>query len=429
MLMEKLLDKLAIDGGKPARSKPLPPNYPGAMAFGEEEVERVSRVIRSKSPFRFYGVDQQDTVRTLEEMMAKELKVPYVLGVTSGTAALMVALKALGIGYGDKVAVPAVTFLATATAVICCNAVPVFVDVDESLNMDPNDLERVLDGEVKAIITVPIVGVPVDMDPIMAIAARHGVKVLEDVAQSCGVMYKGRYAGTIGDIGTYSFQMNKILTAGEGGAVVTADRVLCERAVRYHDQGMCRPQLRERYGLDGKDEEMAFAGQNYRMSEITGAVLVEQWKKIDQIVGGMRRNYRKLREGLKSQIPTIEFRKSPDPEGDVGCTLGLRFKSALDAARFNEASAAENIGTYCLYGGKPVYVNPQISCQRSADGRGFPFNFPFKNPVNYGEGMCPRSMDLLPRTAFMPVSPLLGEQDIEEIIQGVAKLYRGLGLE
>lgn len=418
--------KLAIDGGKPARCKPLPPNYPGALMMGEEEASRAAEVIRARSPFRFYGPDVRGTGFELEEMMEKTLGMPYVLGVTSGTAALMVAMKALGIGYGDKVVCPAVTFLATATAIVCCNAVPVFADVDDSLNMDAKDLERVVDDEVRAIIVVPIVGVPVNMDPIMEFASRRNIAVIEDVAQSCGVRYKGRYAGTIGDVGTYSFQMNKILTAGEGGAVATRRLDVFDRAIRFHDQGLVRAGFRERYGITSTDDTAAFAGQNYRMSEITAAVLAEQWRKMPALLASTRANYDRLRDGLRAQIPSIVFRGSPDPAGDIGCTLGIVLPSAEAAQRFNAATAAENIGTFLLYGGKPVFTNPCFMHKRSADRGPFPWDFPFKNPVEYRVGMCPTAENLTPRTTFLPVSHSLTNADVAEIVDGLAKVWRGL---
>ncbi|RAV07428.1 DegT/DnrJ/EryC1/StrS aminotransferase, partial [Paenibacillus contaminans] len=144
--------------------------------MGPEEAAALAKVIEAQSPFRYYGADVQKKVEQLENEMAEKLGVPYVLGVTSCTAALVVALKALGIGYGDKVIVPAVTFIATAGAVVCAGAVPVYVDVDESLNMDASDLERVYDDEVKAIIAVSILGHPVDMDPVMAFAKKHNIR-------------------------------------------------------------------------------------------------------------------------------------------------------------------------------------------------------------------------------------------------------------
>jgi 8-amino-3,8-dideoxy-alpha-D-manno-octulosonate transaminase len=414
--------KLAMEGGKPARQKPLPPNYPGAAVFGAEEAGSASGIIHAQSPFRYYGPDMRNAVRTFENEMAKQLDVPYVLGVTSCTAALVVALKALGIGYGDKVIVPAITFLATPGAVICANAVPVFVDTDESMNMDPNDLERMMDKDVKAIIAVSILGNPCDMDPIMAFAKKHNLYVIEDVAQSCGAAYKGKVTGTIGHIGVFSFQMNKILTAGEGGAVVTSDPVLFDRAVRYHDQGMFREKAR--YGIDSPEGENAFVGQNYRMSELTGAVLIEQWKKLDGIVSAMQNRCRELRSKLTAILPDIQFRWVADPAGDIGSNLGIILPTAERAQAFIKALAAENIGTYTLYGGRPVYMLPQLFHQKTAEKDNFPFNYPFETPVVYTEDMCPCAVDYIARTVYVPISPILKENDVEEIAEGIIKVYQ-----
>lgn len=419
------MNKLAIEGGTPARSKPLPPNYPGAVVMGQEEADFASKVILGQSPFRYYSPNPQRAAEQLEDAMSAEMNVPYVLGVTSGTASLIVAMKALGIGYGDKVIVPANTFLATPGAVVCCNAVPVFCDIDDSLNLDPAALEQVYDEDVKAIIVVPILGNPVDMDPVMEFARRKNIAVIEDIAQSCGVKYKGRYGGTIGTIGAFSFQMNKIITAGEGGAVATHDLKLFERALRYHDQGLARHKAR--YGIDSPDEEFAFVGQNYRMSDITGAVVFEQWKKLPDIVTSMRRSHEAIRSELASRFPEMQFRRCPDPDGGhIGSNLGIILPTKEATVKFNQAMAAENMGTYILYAGLPAYRTPAIFHQRTADKDNFPFNYPFKNPVVYTEDMCPVAIDLIPRTAFLPIAPTLTEQDVEEIIEGTSKVYQAL---
>jgi 8-amino-3,8-dideoxy-alpha-D-manno-octulosonate transaminase len=417
--------ELAINGGKPVRSKPLPANYPGAIIMGEEEANAASKVIHSQSPFRFYGEDMQYAAEDLEERMAKDLGVPYVLGVTSCTAALVTALKALGIGYGDKVIVPAVTFIATAGAVVSANAVPVFVDVDESMNLDVLDLERVFDDEVKAIIAVPLLGAPCQMDKIMAFANKHGIYVIEDVAQSCGVRFKGEQQGTIGDIGVFSFQMNKMLTAGEGGAIATRNLEWFERAVRYHDQGSFRKRLQHKYGIETQPEN-AFAGQNYRMSEITAAVLVEQWKKLDLILKPMKDNYLKITDALSRQLPGLKLRPTCDREGDLGSMIGMTFENIEQADQFSKALTAENIACGKIYNAMPVYKFPQIFNQRSAERDGFPYNYPFKKEVVYSDQMCPKAEDLLTRMVFVSVSALLSAQDCEEMIQGIVKVYEGL---
>jgi 8-amino-3,8-dideoxy-alpha-D-manno-octulosonate transaminase len=416
------MKKLAIEGGKPARSKPLPPNYPGATVMGEEEANRMVETLKSRSPFRYYGPDLQYTVQKLEESMSLKLDIPYVLGVSSCTAALIVALKALGIGYGDKVIVPANTFLATPGAVICSHAVPVFVDVDESLNIDPHDLERVMDDEVKAIIAVSILGNPVDLDPILAFAQKHNIAVIEDVAQSCGTRYKGKYVGTRADIGVYSFQMNKILTAGEGGALVTRNPDLFERAVRYHDQGMFRDKAR--YGVTPNEETNAFIGQNYRMSELAGSVLIEQWNRLDGIIATMKKRCRSIRDALLKELPDIRFRIEADDDGSIGSTLGMILPTSGFSRTFIEMLGKENIGTFLLYGGRPVYMATQLFQQRTADRNNFPFDYPFKKPVIYAEAMCPQATDLMARTVYLPISPLLTETDITEIVEGIVKVYR-----
>lgn len=424
------MSKLAINGGPPVRTKPLPPSYPGALLMGKEEVEAVTKVIEAQSPFRFYGEDLQGTVNQLEDMMKEDLNVKYALGVTSCTAGLVVALKALGIGYGDKVIVPSISFIASATAVISAQAVPVFVDVDETLNMDPEDLEEAIDEDVKAMIVVPLNGNPNDMDKIMAIARKHDVKVIEDVAQSCGVEYKGHAQGTIGDIGVFSFQMNKILTSGEGGAVVTNDVKLFERAMRYHDQGSYRRQMKPRYPeIQSVEAESAFAGQNYRMSEITGAVLVEQWKKLDLIISNLKKNYPYIKEQVKSKAPALNHVETVDEKGNLGRIITFRFPDKELAAEFKDALNAENINARLMYNGKVIYQFDQIKHQRTAEKDNMPFNYPFKNPVIYKDGLCPKAEDYIYRTVIVDLHPLLEDPDVEDIIEGITKVYQGLGLE
>lgn len=418
------MEKLAIHGGTPVRTKPLPPNYPGAILMGKEELEAVSKVIMNQSPFRYYGQNMVYAVRQLEEQMAQDLSVPYVLGVTSCTAGLIVAMKAAGIGYGDKVIVPANTFIATPGAVVSAGAVPVFAEVDESLNLDPLLLESVMDEDVKAIIAVHVSGSVCDMDAIMAFAEKHNLYVIEDVAQSCGIKYKGKCAGTIGHIGVFSFQMNKMLTAGEGGAVVTRDVKLFERAARYHDQGMFRD--RKRYGVETDENEDSFAGQNYRMSELTGAVMVEQWKKLDFICSSTRSHYKKVRTALEELVPELVYRKSNDRAGDLGSNLGLRFETREQARAFTEAMNAELIAARMMYNGKLVFMSPQIMNQRTPETKMSPYQYPFKHPVVYSEDMCPNSDENINLTVLIPLSPILNDDDLRDVITGVAKVYKGL---
>jgi 8-amino-3,8-dideoxy-alpha-D-manno-octulosonate transaminase len=420
------MEKLALYGGQPARSKPLPPVFRGALVYGGEEEGHAGEIIRAQSPFRYYGPNIQHAVQKLEDMMTETLQVPYALAVSSGTAGLVVAMKAMGIGYGDKVIVPANTFIASAGAVICAGAVPVFVDIDESLNLDPDDLERVFDDEVKAIMAVHINGACCDMEKISAFAAKHRIYVFEDVAQSLGTRYKGQYGGTLGDLGVFSFQIQKILTAGEGGAVTARDPDMFERAVRYHDQGSFRDKAR--YGLAGDKEANWIVGQNYRMNELAGAVMIEQWHKLDSVVSTMRTHHRKIKKAVAAEIPGIRFRRTADDEGDIGCVLGIVHPDAAQADRFMEAMRAENINFINMYDGNPVYTTPAIFKQQTADPGNYPFNYPYKRPVTYSMEMCPKAPDVLRRVTILHISPLLEAQDSDEIIKGIVKVCKGLHL-
>ena len=217
-------ERLAIHGGAPAMRSPLPPMYPGGLRIGEEEEAAVLTALRSKRLFRYYGPDSGPSqVQAFEQAFAVHMDVKYALAVTSGTAALMCALVGLGIGPGDEVIVPAYTWIASASAVFAVGAVPVIAAVDRSLTLDPASVEANLTAYTKAIIVVHMRGAPAAMDALQAIAAAHGLAIIEDAAQACGGSYHGKRLGTIGAVGAFSFQYNKVITSGEGGMLVTND--------------------------------------------------------------------------------------------------------------------------------------------------------------------------------------------------------------
>lgn len=410
------LTKVAIEGGNPVRNTPLPPSFPGAAVYGIEEQTAVDRVLQNKSPFRYYGPDVLGMVKSFEQSVIEKFKIRYALGVTSGTASLIVALKAAGIGPGDKVIVPAVTFLATAGAVIAAGAVPVFADVDDSLSLDPDSFESVIDSYTKAVMPVPILGNPCRMDEIVGIARKHGLLVIEDVAQSCGSRYRGKYSGTFGDIGCFSLQLNKIISTGEGGFVITDDQKLIERAIRYHDHGM----LREKEGFLSKKGDDVFLGVNYRMSEITGAVALEQLKKLDFIISRLK----EVKAAIKSRVSDINgitFRRINDEQGDASSALLMFLPDGEKAEAFIQALNAENIQASSLYGGRPVYMIPQLLHKKTVDKNKFPFN-QFEEEIVYREGICPVAERLMARNVCLMLSPLYSPQDIEDIVSGIRKV-------
>ncbi len=327
--------KLAIRGGKPVRETPLHYQFYGPQYYDDVEKQELIDVLDSRSPFRWRGEDSK--VLQFERAYAKHLGVKFALGVTSGTTALYTAMAALKIGPGDEVILPAWTWYADYDAIVLSGALPVFAEIDESFAIDPNDIEPRITPRTKAIVVCHLQGTPGDLDPILEIARRHKIRVLEDCAQCAGGRYKGKYVGTIGDISINSFQLSKTITAGEGGAVTTNDPELFERAVRFHDVGLIRSPYEESLG---GGLLAAFAACNFRMNEFTGAVLKGQLTKLETICSSVRAHARKVREGI-ANLPGLKLRKSPDIDGDLGVGVFLEFETAEKRDNFLRAMRAK----------------------------------------------------------------------------------------
>ena len=235
------MEKLAIAGGVPIRNRPLPLEFPGVHRMGEEEVVAVTRLLKSRSLFRYYGIDHQHEVAAFEADFARFVGVQHAVAVSSGTGALHTALAALGVGPGQEVIVPAYLWVSVVAAVVNQGAIPVLADIDDTFCLDPAALERCVTGKTAGIILVHMSGAPGDAEAIRKIADRRGLFLLEDCAQCAGGSVNGRGVGTFGDMAIFSFQMNKNMTAGEGGAVVTSDARPARARVR-----LPRPGLRAR---------------------------------------------------------------------------------------------------------------------------------------------------------------------------------------
>jgi 8-amino-3,8-dideoxy-alpha-D-manno-octulosonate transaminase len=413
--------ELAINGGTPVRVRPL--NTAKGMGYlDEEEVRAATQVLRSRSLFRYYGPDLLRKVEAFEHRLEELTGAKYAIGVSSGTAALQCGLVGLRVEAGDEVIVPAVTFIATVGVVVNARAVPVFAEVDESLNLDPAALASCITGKTKAIIPVHLSNVPCDMDGIMAVARKHGVKVLEDAAQAIGVRYKGRYVGTIGDAGAFSLQLDKNITSGEGGAIVTDDWEIYDRAVRYQDQGgqftTSKGEVRDHTSGE------PFIGTNLRMNEIAGAIAEVQVQRLPEMIASMRARAQSIRRRL-SDLP-VEWRRIPDEQGEGG-SVTMFFESAEKATEFAEALKAEGIPAGKVYGGRPVYANPAVLAQRTPWERGAPFNSTeFPTDRKYYMGLCPRSEDLLARSMSVQLGPQLGDEDENDIVRAVRKVAEHL---
>ncbi len=268
--------RLARDGGPPARSRPEWPMFPGGMELGDEELEALTRVIRSKNVFRYYGVgDGPHEVADFEREFAEYMGARHALCVNAGSSALICGLIGAGVGRGHEVIVPAYTWNATPNAVIASGAVPVLAEVDESLTLDPADVLRKLTPRTRAILPVHMRGAPANMAALTAIARDHGLALVEDVCQAAGATFAGQRLGTFGDAGAFSLQFNKIITTGEGGVMITDRDDLYELAIDVHD---CAGSVRRGAGLP------RFPGWNFRASELQGAVARVQLARLDGLL-------------------------------------------------------------------------------------------------------------------------------------------------
>ena len=264
---------------------------------------------------------------------------------------------------------------------------------------------------------MPILGNPCQMDRIMEEAKKYNLIVIEDVAQSMGSKYKGQYSGSFGDIGCFSLQVNKVLSTGEGGAVSTNDPMLYERAVRYHDHGM----FREREGfLSTNSADDIFLGQNYRMSEITGAVACAQLTRLDDLIAHMKKIKYMILDGIRG-IPGLDFVRINDEEGDCGNSIIMLLPNKEKAMEFIQAMGAENVACGHLYNGEPIYMVPQLLYKRTVDKNGFPFN-QFDHEIEYTQDMCPQAVKLMARNALLSIGGLHTEKDAEDAIRAVRKV-------
>lgn len=424
-MSEALNNKLAINGGEPARKRKEPPMFPGGMLIDEKEEQAVLEVLRSKRLFRYYGPgDSKSKVEEFEKRFASVVGTNYALGMNSCTNALMVALLAAGVQPGDEVIVPAYTFVASAAAVVAANAIPVIVEIDDSFTIDPADIEKNITSRTKAVLPVHMRGVPCNMDAVMAIARKYGIKVVEDAAQANGGTYKGKALGSIGDAGCFSFQFHKIVTAGEGGALTTDDKLLINRAKALHDTGA---NWREDDTVEDKSQYPEFPGLNCRMSELTGAVMLVQLEKREALLSIMKNYSRQIKAALEA-IPGVQLRRPNDPEGDIGICVMFTVKDREKALAVSQALQAEGIRAGTM-GSKDVpdwhiftHWNHILNRQGNNDS-GFPFTL---SDRTYSRDMCPRSMELLRRVVHMDVSPLLSQQDVDETIEGLQKVLHQL---
>lgn len=377
---------------------------------GEEEVEALAQVVRSGALFR-YGVG--GACDRFEERYAEWLGTKHVGLTSSGTFALTASLIALGIGPGDEVLVPAHTYMATATSVLAAGAIPVIVDVDESITIDPLAVEAAIGPRTKAVVPVHMWGAACDMDTIMEIAGRRGLKVIEDTCQGVGGAYKGRKLGTIGDIGAFSFNFYKNMTAGEGGAICTADDAIAERA-------RCAIDPCHFYWTGRAQDGKPFAHNGGRASELVGAMLNVQLDRLPGMIAAMQAERRQILDGTK-HLGNLGLKVAKMNSPDDDCAAHAMFQ--LPTAEAAQTFAAVFPSVISGKTGRHTYTEwDQVLM---GEGAGHPEMNPYNMAANkdcrraYSKDMCAKSLDILNRTVMVPTHPKHGPAEIEAIIHNI----------
>jgi dTDP-4-amino-4,6-dideoxygalactose transaminase len=387
---------------------------PGACWIGEEERREVLDVLESGSLFRYGDVKDpkfKQKVYKFEQEFAQFCGANHALATSSGTSALLVSLIALGLKPGDEVIVPAYTFVASYSAIIFAGLVPVLAEIDESLTIDPDAIERRMTPRTKAIMPVHMLGNPCNMDAIMDVANRHGLTVLEDACQAAGGSYKGRKLGSIGHMGAFSLNIFKTITAGDGGVVTTNDPKLYERAFAAHDQGH-RP-LRTGVEVGNRD----LLGLNFRVNELVGALGLAQLRKLDRIVSTLRAKKAKFKS-LIADLDGFRFRTLGDADGDCATLCTVIFDTAEKAAAVCKALGTKTIDQ----SGWHVYANMEHINRHLAE---------IGQP--YGKGAYPRTDDILSRAMNVSIGVVDGGlgagfginiNSTDEAIQATAQQFR-----
>lgn len=419
-------ETLALYGGPKAKTTPNIPMYPGGLEIGDEEKKQVLEVLDRKYLFRYYGPkDFPSKVSEFEQKFAERMGAKHCLAVNSCTSALIASMVACGVGPGDEVIVTGYTFFASCASIVAAKAIPVICEVDETLTMDPDDVEKKITPATKALLVVHMRGVPCDMDRLMAIAYQHNLKVIEDVAQAAGGTYKGKSLGTFGDCGCFSFQYHKTITAGEGGAILTDDDILYDRCMGYHDTAACwRP---NRFAEQRYEGEL-FCGVNYRMSELTGAVMLAQLGRLDGLLDKMRANQKQIIAGITG-TPGVKVRPVTDLHGDTGICLMFYLDSAGKVEEFARALQAEGVSAAGIFNsGIPdwhIYAHwKHVIHQMTPNDVKCPWSCPYHKgePVEYSANMNPNTLEYLGRVIHLDIPAQLTAEDCDMIAHAIRKV-------
>jgi len=409
---EVKMGKLAINGGKPVREK----TFPSWPIFGKEERKNLLKVFESGK--WWYG----EKVKEFEEKFAAFQDAKYGITCANGTAALEASLISCGIGAGDEVIVPPYTFVATASAVLKINAIPIFADIDiETANIDPEDVIKKITPQTKAIIPVHFAGLPCDMDKLQEIAKKYNLKIIEDACHSWGSKWKGKGTGALGDCGAFSFQMSKNITSGEGGIVLTNNEDLADAIRSYTNCGR---------GKDKPWYEHYILGTNLRMTELQAAILLGQLTRLEEQTLKREENASYLNEKLKD-IPGIRIMKKDSRITRRAYHLYIvRYLKEeweeISRDKFIEALNEEGIPCSGGYP-HPLYKNP-LFLRKGEGPRYCPLSCPYYGKeIDYTKVLCPNTERICKEAVWIGHPVLLAEkEDMKDIVRAIIKIRENL---
>lgn len=421
----------------PESQKPalLPYEWPGTYFLGEEEMESISKVLKSRSPYRYFGHDVQGYANRVEDAFRERLGRKNAVLVSSGTTALSTAMMTADVGPGDEVLIPGYFWMSCPSSVIRAGAIPRLVDINDTFTMNPDDLESKINERTKAVLLVHMNGACGEVDRIVDICKRHNITLIEDVAQANGGRYKGDYLGSFGDIATFSFQLNKNMTTGEGGIVVSDDEMLGKRAWAYHHLGYSRNDA----GQFDPHGEIQSWGQGVHMSEVSAAIAYEQVQKLDQITSTMRTRNHQLYDGL-SEIAGVTPRRRPDPEGDSGAFVIFTVPSADIARDLVKRTREEGVrpgpqgSSNIRIADWGLHLHWEVTSlvnKQSVHSSGRPWTDPlntFHTEITYEKGVLPQMEDLAERSILMTVPPILTEDLVNQILEIYHRCAKEIGL-
>ena len=418
--------RLAIDGGVPVIRGPLPQGVSGPSVIGEEEIQAVTNVMKSKQLFRHMP---ESEAKNMEIEAQEYLGARYSLLVNSGASALICALIGVGVGPGDEVIVPGYTYISTAAAVVATGAVPVIAEIDESLGLSPEDAESKITAFTKALIPVHMRGVPAKLLPLLDVAKRNDLKVVEDCCQSVGGEYRGRKLGMWGDAGAWSLNYYKTISTGEGGLVYTNDRNVFERACLFSDPGL--PMWKgDDHVLDWENDP--FPRQTYRVSEIVAAIARVQLSKIKEIIG----HQKSLKTAFLNELDESKAyvnQHVDDVAGDIGVSASIILRNKELAVGYAHALKAEGAEIATVHNeGIPdrhIYSHwDGILDKRSPHPTGYPWKDPaYLGKVEYSKDMCPQTLDILGRTLRFDFNMNMDLEHTRSIARAVNKVDSVLG--